>query len=64
METGSKISPIIKEGLIELAQGDPYSPIHVRAASSVRAVPDLPTYSEFDQPGPDAEVDPDLSATH
>jgi segregation and condensation protein A len=55
---------LLKEGLIELAQGDPYSPIHVRAASRVRAVPDLPAYSEFDQPGPGAEVDPDSSATH
>lgn len=41
---------LLKESLIELAQGDPYSPIHVRTASSVRAVPDLPLSSEFDAP--------------
>ena len=41
---------LLKEGLIELTQGDPYSPIHIRAASSVRAVPELPSYSEFDGP--------------
>jgi segregation and condensation protein A len=55
---------LLKEGLIEVAQGDSYSPIHVRAASSVRGVPELPAYSEFDQPGSNAEVDPDSSATH
>lgn len=45
---------LLKEGLIELVQGDPYSPIHVRAASRIRAVPELPNYSEFDRPGPEA----------
>ena len=55
---------LLKEGLIELAQGDAYSPIHIRAASRVRAVPGLPSYSEFDQPGLAAEPDPDSSAAH
>ena len=55
---------LLKEGLIELAQGDPYSPIHIRAASRVRAVSGLPNYSEFDQPDPALELDPDASATH
>ena len=55
---------LLKEGLIELAQGDAYSPIHIRAASRVRAVPGLPNYSEFDQPGLAAEPDPDSSAAH
>jgi segregation and condensation protein A len=55
---------LLKEGLIELAQGDPYSPIHIRAASRVRAVSELPDYSEFDQPDPAVELDPDASATH
>jgi segregation and condensation protein A len=41
---------LLKEGLIELTQGDAYAPIHVRVATSVRAVPDLPASSEFDAP--------------
>ena len=55
---------LLKEGLIELAQGDPYSPIHIRAASRVRAVSELPDYSEFDQADPAVELDPDASGTH
>ena len=43
---------LLKEQLIELAQSEPYSPIHVRAASRVKAVPDLPVTSEFDEPEP------------
>jgi segregation and condensation protein A len=39
---------LLKESLIELVQAEPYSPIHVRTASSVRAVPDLPLSSDFD----------------
>ncbi|MGI9309723.1 MAG: segregation and condensation protein A [Gammaproteobacteria bacterium] len=31
---------LLKEGVVEVAQGEPYSPIHVRPATSVRAVPD------------------------
>jgi segregation and condensation protein A len=45
---------LLKEGLIELAQGDPYSPIHVRAASNVRAVREMPVYSEFDNSEPES----------
>jgi len=41
---------LLKEALIEVAQGEPYSPIHVRVASNIRAVPDLPITSEFDAP--------------
>jgi segregation and condensation protein A len=41
---------LLKEALIELAQTEPYSPIHVRAAGNVKAVPDLPDSSEFDEP--------------
>jgi segregation and condensation protein A len=41
---------LLKEGLIELAQAEPYSPIHVRTASNVRAVREMPDYSEFDSP--------------
>lgn len=46
---------LLREGLIELAQGDPYSTIHVRAASNVKAVPDGGFSSEFDTD--DAEAD-------
>ena len=42
---------LLKEGVIELAQGEAYSPIHVRAASHVQAVPEMPVYSEFDKAG-------------
>ena len=35
---------LLKEYLIELVQAEPYAPMHVRAASNVKAVPD----SEFD----------------
>jgi segregation and condensation protein A len=42
---------LLKEGLIELAQGEPYSPIHVRASSRVNVVSDMPESSEFDEPG-------------
>lgn len=45
---------LLKEGLIELAQSEPYAPIHVRAAGSMTAVPDLPGSSEFDEPAPDS----------
>jgi len=31
---------LLKEGLIELAQGEPYSPIHVRAASAAETGPE------------------------
>lgn len=58
---------LLKEGLIELAQAEPYSPIHVRAASNIRAVPELPNYSEFDRPANDAfaaESLPDTSDSH
>jgi segregation and condensation protein A len=58
---------LLKEGLIELAQAEPYSPIHVRAASNIRAVPELPNYSEFDRPANDAFADeplPDTSGSH
>ena len=41
---------LLKEALIEIAQGEPYSPIHVRVASNIKAVPDLPITSEFDTP--------------
>ncbi len=41
---------LLKGQLIELTQTDAYSPIHVRAASNIKAVPDLPTASEFDEP--------------
>jgi len=41
---------LLKEGLIELAQGEPYSPIHVRTASHVKAVREVPAYSDFDAP--------------
>ena len=41
---------LLKEALIEVAQGEPYSPIHVRVASNIKAVPDLPITSEFDAP--------------
>ncbi len=41
---------LLKEGLIELTQAEAYSPIHVRAASNIRAVPEMPNYSEFDAP--------------
>ena len=48
---------LLKESLIELAQGEAYSPIHVRVASNVKAVPDLPMSSDFDEPaGAPAEV--------
>ena len=58
---------LLKEGLIELAQTEPYSPIHVRAASNIRAVPELPNYSEFDRPANDAFGDepvPDTTTSH
>lgn len=48
---------LIKEGLIELTQGDSYAPIHVRAASNIRAVPEMPNYSEFDGPKPGTDDD-------
>ena len=32
---------LLKESLIELVQSEAYAPIHVRAAGSVKAVPDL-----------------------
>ena len=47
---------LLKEGLIELAQGEPYSPIHVRAASNVKAVPDAALSSEFDEPEEESEI--------
>jgi segregation and condensation protein A len=49
---------LLKEALIELTQGEAYSPIHVRAATNVKAVPDLPMSSEFDEP---VDSDDDLS---
>lgn len=58
---------LLKEGLIELAQSEAYSPIHVRAASNIRAVPEMPNYSEFDGPANDAFADEsasDPSATY
>jgi len=58
---------LLKEGLIELAQTEPYAPIHVRAASNIRAVPELPNYSEFDGPANDAFADeavPDTTTSH
>jgi segregation and condensation protein A len=48
---------LLKESLIELAQGEPYSPIHVRVASNVKAVPDLPMTSDFDEPDSDPADD-------
>lgn len=45
---------LLKGQLIELTQTEPYSPIHIRAASSVKAVPDLPISSEFDEPETDS----------
>ncbi|MGI9292200.1 MAG: segregation and condensation protein A [Gammaproteobacteria bacterium] len=48
---------LLKESLIELAQNEPYSPIHVRAATSVRAVPDMPLTSDFDESAEDQPVD-------
>ena len=48
---------LLKEALIELAQTEPYSPIHVRAACNVKAVPDLPMSSEFDE----SDADPSES---
>jgi segregation and condensation protein A len=48
---------LLKESLIELAQGEPYSPIHVRVASNVKVVPDLPMHSDFDEPDSDPADD-------
>ena len=45
---------LLKGQLIELTQSEPYSPIHVRAASNIQAVPELPVASEFDGPEPGA----------
>jgi segregation and condensation protein A len=45
---------LLKESLIELAQSEPYSPIHVRASGSVQAVQELPVSSEFDEPDPNS----------
>ena len=53
---------LLKGQLIELTQTEPYSPIHVRAAGSVKAVPDLPMTSEFDEPTAD-EPEADSSET-
>jgi segregation and condensation protein A len=44
---------LLKEALIELVQADAYGPIHVRAAGSVKAVPDL---VEVKAEAPDAEA--------
>jgi segregation and condensation protein A len=52
---------LLKEALIELTQAEAYSPIHVRAATNVKAVPDLPMSSEFDEPDESYESDDDLS---
>lgn len=38
---------LLKESLIELVQSEAYAPIHVRAAGSVKAVPDLPPEAEL-----------------
>ena len=46
---------LLKEGLIELTQGEPYSPIHVRAATNVKVVPDAPLNSDFDAPDEPAD---------
>ena len=51
---------LLKESLIELAQGEPYSPIHVRVASNVKVVPDLPMHSDFDEPDSDSADDNNL----
>ncbi|MDP6436188.1 MAG: ScpA family protein [Gammaproteobacteria bacterium] len=50
---------LLREGLIEVAQGDPYTTIHVRAANNVKAVPDSGFTSEFDGDSVDAESDQD-----
>ena len=50
MVTFLALLELLKGALIEIAQGEPYSPIHVRVASNIRAVPDLPITSEFDAP--------------
>ncbi|HJP05072.1 MAG: ScpA family protein [Gammaproteobacteria bacterium] len=47
---------LLREGLIELAQGDPYTTIHVRAASNVKAVPGAGFTSEFDAGDEGAEL--------
>jgi segregation and condensation protein A len=38
---------LLKESLIELVQNEAYAPIQVRAAGSVKAVPDLPPEAKF-----------------
>ena len=48
---------LLKEGLIELAQAEAYSPIHVRASSSVELVPGTPVFSEFDDDADDEASD-------
>jgi segregation and condensation protein A len=60
---------LLKEGLIEIAQGEPYTPIHVRAASNVKAAPDAALASEFDEPDIDdtletSEPAPELQEPH
>ncbi len=47
---------LLKESLIELAQGEAYSPIHVRAATSLEGLPDN-LNSDFDEPEETAEAD-------
>ncbi len=47
---------LLKESLIELAQGEAYSPIHVRAATSMEGLPDN-LNSDFDEPEETAEAD-------
>ena len=49
-----RVCTISFDTMIELAQSEPYAPIHVRAAGSMTAVPDLPVNSEFDEPAPDS----------
>jgi segregation and condensation protein A len=53
---------LLKEGLIELTQTESYSPIHVRAATNIRAVPEMPNYSEFDGPAEESDQAPSESA--
>ncbi len=47
---------LLKGSLIELAQTEPYAPIHVRAAASAAGVPDE-LASDFDSPEEAAEAD-------
>jgi len=37
---------LLKESLIEVVQSEPYAPLHIRARSEVRAVPDVPAGDE------------------